>query len=125
MAGVFHKGWPISQCLSTFQPVASKVFTRRRFAMPRTRQDLRTVFTSCLRESIYAPEVVDEMLQDLYGDEFVDDASSFAERYGIKSAMTVTTVPDTQRRLITNYNGFGTRRTDCGMDSLVGVRLSG
>jgi hypothetical protein len=94
--------------------MAEKAFARRSPAVPPTRLNLRQTITDCLRDSIYAEDVVNRSLRNLYGDDLIDDPSSFAARHGIKSAMTVTTVPDTKRRLITNYNGFGTRRKDCG-----------
>lgn len=126
--GVFERGWSNIQCQAVLEDMLKKVFDRPRRRSPRAKLIPKPSLSTCLRESVYPTNRVNDALKSVFGeDDLIDGPSSFAARHGIMLALTTTTVPGTQGRLITNYNGFGRRDFECGMvhrRSLLSRRLS-
>lgn len=112
--GLFQRGWSISHCQTVFESVLREVFGPPH-TQPRRSTFRRRSLSTYLTDSIYPTDRVNRALQDVFGEEeLVDDPLSFAAQRGIKWALTATTVPGTERRLINNYNGFGHRSPRCG-----------
>jgi hypothetical protein len=116
------------QCQAVLEDMLKKVFDRPRRRSPRAKLIPKPSLSTCLRESVYPANRVNDVLKSVFGeDDLIDGPSSFAARHGIMLALSTTTVPGTQGPLITNYNGFGRRDFDCGMVHrrlLVSRRLS-
>jgi hypothetical protein len=109
---MFINGWSPRRCLDALQSLAQTAFPPWAMSTNPMVALLQRVALSTLAGSIYPATGIESALRESYGDGNLDDAS-LATLYGIKVAVPFTTIPGNAARLLTNYNGVGSR-FDCG-----------
>ena len=106
-------GWSPQRCLDALQKLALTAFPPWAMSTHPMVALLQRVALSTLAGSIYPATGIEAALKESYGEEGSLDDASLATLYGVKVAVTFTTIPGNTAHLLTNYNGVGAR-SDCG-----------
>ncbi|KAL9036166.1 MAG: hypothetical protein Q9214_006257 [Letrouitia sp. 1 TL-2023] len=116
-SGLFMKHWDVVHCAKVFDS-----FTRKLFGIHLTKgrkfwTRFRDYFRCWLSDSCYSDEVLDRLLQEVFGtDRKIFDADPNGT-VGCKVAVTATTISDASAFLFSNYNGSQRREESCGKNS--------
>jgi hypothetical protein len=106
----------IEECIETFNELAKKVFARHSALSSSVLSRFRGLLSSLLTDSLYGATEMEASVQRAYGEHtrlFGAPEGSLITS-GSKYAVTTMSVSESKLCLLTNYNGMGTRRKDCG-----------
>lgn len=116
---LFVNGWSVDVCANTFETLAKEAFKPRGVLHVLILSHIQRLVVWYLSDSLYSAENLEAALKKTFtSDKSIFDCS-YATGIGAKLGFPVTTVSETSSCIFTNYNGVGTRASDCGMCQLI------
>ena len=107
---MFINGWGIEESTDTFQRLAKVAITPRTVSKTPIFRNFIELLISYFDDGLYAPENIESVLKQVFGDDRSILDVSHATTTGTRVGLPVATVNGTpSRRIFTNYNGVGDR----------------
>lgn len=104
------KAWSPARCREAFTELARDAFSVRKVTKYLGPSALHRGTLACMLGSLYPAQGLERALRRCFGATTpIDDCRSAAVENGVYVAVTTTTVPGSEPRLLTNYNGIGQR----------------
>ena len=106
--GLGVKGWSVEACTENFEKLVPQAFKPRNLGPFSAVGQFRRILVSCLTGSLYDTPAFEAALKEVFGAKH--------ELFGhgaLKTAISATS-SNSFPCILTNYNGTGVRRGDCG-----------
>ena len=110
---LFLRQWPVSRCLEAFDVMTRRVFRQKQEYNRSLFGGFRHIIRCWLADGYYNVTALEDCLKETFGTQqrmldFSDVTS------GTKVAVTASNISDASTYVFSNYNGTGTRHSDCG-----------
>ncbi|KAK0866001.1 hypothetical protein LTR87_015181 [Friedmanniomyces endolithicus] len=118
--GLFAKQWDVQHAVATFRLLASRFFANSFTESFPALGKLNSYVRCMLRDSCYKTESLNETLKESFGEQtrMFDYPESGVSQ--CKFAVTTTTTSTAATRIMANYNGTTTLKSDCGALTYIG-----
>jgi hypothetical protein len=110
--GLFLNGWSVEECMEKFVALARRAFRPRDLSLPFLRKAQRFLI-SYFADSRYSATGLEAALKDAFGTGTMLEWSR-SHDFGVKVAVTATTVESSSPCIFPSYSGMGTRSAECG-----------